>query len=59
MEKPLPDINLVGAFVCYKSELLHHKDVYNFREKLYIILRKYCISELPYYYDFCKLFMIK
>lgn len=47
MEKPLPDINLVGAFVCYKSELLHHKDVYNFREKLYIILRKYCISELP------------
>ena len=30
MEKPLPDINLVGAFVCNKSELLQYKDVYNF-----------------------------
>nr|DAO25285.1 MAG TPA: hypothetical protein [Bacteriophage sp.] len=26
MEKPLPDINLVGAFACNKSKLLHDKD---------------------------------
>ena len=28
--KAPPDINLVGAFVCNKSKLLHCKDVYNF-----------------------------
>lgn len=30
MEKPLPDINLVGLLFANKSELLHCKDVYNF-----------------------------